>query len=93
MSDKIEPTDNADNVQKSDQAGSETSSATNQNQGRQSERQRDSGSSNDTYKRSMTGYDSTKQDENFSGTERASGGATIDERDPNDGDANQENNY
>ncbi|WP_207432307.1 hypothetical protein [Sabulibacter ruber] len=93
MPDKENKTDNADNVQQSDNAHSEQSSATNMNQGRQSERQRDSGSSHDMYKRSVTGYDATKQDENFSGTERASGGASIDERDPNDGDANQENNY
>ena len=62
-------------------------------QGKQTERDRDSQSANDTYKRSMTGYDATKQDENFNNTERTMSGNTIDERDPNDGDANNENNF
>ncbi|RNI25700.1 hypothetical protein [Rufibacter latericius] len=68
-------------------------SANKMEQGKQSEHQRQYVSDSDSYRRSMTGYDSTKQDENFSGTEKAGGGNTIDERDTNDGDSNQENNY
>lgn len=62
-------------------------------QGKQSEQQREGMSDNDSYKRSMTGYDSSKQDENFMGTEKTGGGNSIDERDTNDGDANTENNF
>ncbi|WP_345164432.1 hypothetical protein [Nibribacter koreensis] len=62
-------------------------------QGKQTERDRDSQSDNDTYKRSVTGYDSTKQDENFDNTSRFSSENSLDERDTNDGDANQENNF
>ncbi|MFC6998636.1 hypothetical protein [Rufibacter roseus] len=62
-------------------------------QGIQSERERQSASDDDMYKRSMTGYDSTKQDVNFTGTEKTAAANTIDERDNNDGDANNENNY
>lgn len=71
----------------------ENKSVNEMNQGTQSERQRNDASDNDLYRRTMTGYDSTKQDENFSGTEKAGASNTIDERDNNDGDANQENNY
>ncbi|GGK57408.1 hypothetical protein ACD591_15405 [Rufibacter glacialis] len=68
-------------------------SATEMDQGKQSEQQREGMSDNDSYKRSMTGYDSSKQDENFMGTEKTGGGNSIDERDTNDGDANTENNF
>ncbi|WP_192821661.1 hypothetical protein [Rufibacter sp. LB8] len=70
----------------------DTTSAQNTNQGNQSERQRQDASDNDTYKRSVTGYDATKQDEDFDGTMKSTGGNTIDERETNDGDANNENN-
>ena len=62
-------------------------------QGKQTERDRESQSDNDTYKRSVTGYDSTKQDENFDNTSRFSSENSLDERDTNDGDANSENNF
>ena len=60
-------------------------------QGNQSERERQTASDQDLYKRSMTGYDASKQDENFTGTDKSLG-ASLDERDTNDGDANSENN-
>jgi len=62
-------------------------------QGTQSERQRGEGSDNDMYKRTMTDYDASKQDENFDGTMKISSENSLDERDTNDGDANNENNY
>ncbi len=68
-------------------------SANRMEQGKQSEHQRQDISDHDSYRRNVTGYDASKQDENFSGTEKAGGGNTIDERDTNDGDSNQENNY
>ncbi|AKQ44838.1 hypothetical protein TH63_03105 [Rufibacter radiotolerans] len=60
-------------------------------QGNQSEREKETTSDKDLYKRSMTGYDASKQDENFTGTDKSMG-ASLDERDTNDGDANSENN-
>jgi hypothetical protein len=66
-------------------------SAQNTNQGNQSERERQNASDQDLYKRSVTGNDASKQDENFIGTDKTPG-ASLDERDTNDGDANSENN-
>ncbi|MGV3539889.1 MAG: hypothetical protein ACO1OQ_08770 [Rufibacter sp.] len=71
----------------------ENNSVNRTEQGKQSEHDRDSMSDNDSYKRATTGYDSSKQDENFMGTEKTMSENTIDERDNNDGDANNENNY
>ncbi|MFB9864748.1 hypothetical protein [Rufibacter immobilis] len=91
MPDKINNTSNADETNRS--ADSENNSANTMNQGKQSSNTRQSVSDNDSYRRIMTGYDSSKQDENFMGTEKTGADNTIDERDNNDGDANQENNY
>ncbi len=63
------------------------------NPGLESERGLKNTSDNDTYRKTVTGNDATKQDENFTGTEQTSSGNSLDERDTNDGDANNENNY
>ncbi len=68
-------------------------SKTEMNPGLESERGLKTTSDNDTYRKTVTGNDATKQDENFTGTEQTSSGNSLDERDTNDGDANNENNY
>lgn len=93
MPDKINNTSHSEDENQTPNANGGNFSVNNTNQGMQSEQDKDSMSDNDSYKKSMTGYDSTKQDVNFTGTEKTASQNSIDERDPNDGDANQENNY